>query len=260
MKKLTVLFLFLAIVGLGLIYVIFQILGDTTIVDVEEEPAEKIVITYPDDESDIDPVFTSKSNPAKWGEWAEVMLFSEEDQDYRKAYMRVTKTDRKGAKSKDYIEEYNEMVNERNQIPEIQKEGIKYGSMKYEIFFPQSFPEDEDGNIETPLPRFLITSKKGDGIPSGDVVFEVPHIYDISLVDHPENSLENEDEASGGLDSRFEDSKFAPEKYLFVRSQKGEIYKGTVVFPMPKNSDKFLFINTFFDDDVKKEVFFKAYK
>ncbi len=157
------------------------------------------------------------------------------------------------------IDSYNELVNDRNQIPKIDRQDVAYGLVEYEIFFSEKFPEEGGRKVLTPIPTFAITSKFGDGIPANNVVFKVPRTFDISLINYPENSKKHE-EGGGVFDSKVEGSEYAPEKEHFIHGLRGMVYQGVIVFPMPKNPDHFILKYSFFDDDNRRDVFFKAYK
>ena len=167
--------------------------------------------------------------PASVGEWVDTKRYSAIDHKYHTVYLKIKDIVRDPSEVDAVITSYNESEHV-NKFPPVTQENLQYCLLKYEVMFPQNFPQSETGISFSDI-NFKIRTPDGEDYTTVDETpINLSAVYDIS-----EPPKENE---------------------LFS----GDIYSdGLAVFMLPKNSGNYLIQNDYYLNQEAFSSYIKGY-
>lgn len=178
----------------------------------------------PDDEEKESPdpsaltVAASIASPANMGDWVETKRYSRADHDYHTVYLRITDIIKDPSAVDSVIQTYNQ----DDHVEKFQQPGqddLEYRIIKYEVMFPENFPQTESGITFADMSFHIRTISGEDyiSIDGNESSSNLSAVYDISHI--PDNA------------------KLTP----------GDTFSdGTALFVMQKDSDSYLIENTYY--------------
>lgn len=110
----------------------------------------------------INPVTTSLEAPANIGDWLETKRYSSKDDSLHTVYFRITDIIRYNDEVQAILDAYNDEGHLFVFNP-IEDQDIEYCLFKYEVYFPEDFPQHEWGITNVKL-SFMIDTVDGAGI------------------------------------------------------------------------------------------------
>ncbi len=176
---------------------------------------------------DLEPVPATIERPAGLGEWVETKRYSAQDSACHTVYVRITAVERGSETVQAEIDAYN-AAGHVVSFEALEDDALEYGLMRYEVYFPDDFPQ-ADWGITTVDLTFSITTREGGGIQdqNGTAYIGLSTVYDIS---------ENPD-----IDSFYAGSTFTG---------------GKAVFAMVKGVDDYLFETYYAENDQIHSAYF----
>ncbi len=163
-------------------------------------------------------VTASVASPANIGDWVETKRYSRADHDYHTVYLRITDIIKDTSAVDSVIQTYNQADHtEKFQQPE--QENLEYRIIKYEVMFPEDFPQTESGITFADM-SFHIRTISGEDyifIDGNESSSNLSAVYDISHI--PDN----------------------------VKLTPGDTFSdGAALFAMQKDSDSYLIENSYY--------------
>ncbi len=163
-------------------------------------------------------VAASVASPANIGDWVETRRYSRADHDYHTVYLRITDIIRDPSTVDSVIQTYNQS-DHVEKIQPLSQENLEYRIIRYEVMFPEDFPQTESGITFADM-SFYIRTMSGEDYISTD-----------------------EDESSSDLSAVYDISHIPDDVSLMP----GDTFSdGTALFVMQKDSDGYLIENTYY--------------
>lgn len=151
--------------------------------ELQNDTAEQIVEQDTDSTATtpegINPVTTSLEAPANIGDWLETKRYSSKDDSLHTVYFRITDIIRYNDEVQAILDAYNDEGHLFVFNP-IEDQDIEYCLFKYEVYFPEDFPQHEWGITNVKL-SFMIDTVDGAGISAnGKTYIGLSLVTDIS--------------------------------------------------------------------------------
>ncbi|MGN1168123.1 MAG: hypothetical protein ACI4S2_17040 [Lachnospiraceae bacterium] len=124
-------------------------------------------------------VSSSLSSPALSGNWLESRRYSAIDDEYHTVYLRITEIVRNSPEVQSVIDAYNE-AEHANSFQPLEQDDLEYCLLKYEVMFPENFPQSESGILFADMDFKIRTPDGEDYKIIGDTPLNLSAVYDIS--------------------------------------------------------------------------------
>lgn len=185
-----------------------------------------------EEKEDSDPsalaVTASIASPANIGDWVETRRYSRADHNCHTVYLRITDILKEPSAVDSVIQTYNQ-ADHTEKIQPPSREDLEYRIIKYQVMFPDDFPQTESG------------------IPFADMIF---HIRTVSGEDY----ISVDENGTPSNLSAVYDISHIPDKN---RLMPGDTFSdGTALLVMQKDSSNYLIENTYYIDQQAFSCYF----
>lgn len=110
---------------------------------------------------DLAPVPATRRQPARLGEWAETKRYSAQDGAYHTVFVRVTAVERDAGTVRAAIDAYN-AAGPTAPIAALENDALQYALLRYEVYFPDDFPEADWGVTSVDMTFRVADAEGGD--------------------------------------------------------------------------------------------------